>query len=162
MIHTHFLPGVGLFGSVTPRVLISICFYCRMAYGWSCPGHSLLPNWDSAYNPWWWDRLPLENRWWSSSHTWRSRWFWTWRPDGRRFCLRHFWWLLLWSFHSPRLFLVCMCEASQLSIAGRGVLGSILEATRKPHALHADVMAFAVKKEAPSQKSVSAPDLAWC
>ena len=53
-----------------------------------------------------------------------------------------------------------MCEASQLSIAGRGLLGSILEATRKPHALRADVMAFAVKKEAPSQKSVSAPDLA--
>ena len=55
-----------------------------------------------------------------------------------------------------------VCEDSQLSIAGRGLLGSILEATRKPHALHADVMAFAVKKEAPSQKSVSAPDLACC
>ena len=52
-----------------------------------------------------------------------------------------------------------VCEDSQL-IEGRGVLGSILEATRKPHALHADVMAFAVKKEAPSQKSVSMPDLA--
>ena len=55
-----------------------------------------------------------------------------------------------------------VCEDSQLSIAGRGLLGSILEATRKPHALHADVMAFAVKKEAPSQKSVSVPDLACC
>lgn len=42
-----------------------------------------------------------------------------------------------------------MCEASQLSIAGRGVLGSILEATRKPHALRADVVAFAVKKKHP-------------
>lgn len=50
-----------------------------------------------------------------------------------------------------------VCEDSQLSIAGRGVLGNIRKATRKPHALHADVMAFAVKKEAPSQKSVSAP-----
>ena len=49
-----------------------------------------------------------------------------------------------------------VCEDSQLSIAGRGVLGNI----REPHALHADVMAFAVKKEAPSQKSVSMPDLA--
>ena len=28
---------------------------------------------------------------------------------------------------------------------------------KKPHALHEDVMAFAVKKEAPSQKSVSMP-----
>ena len=46
-----------------------------------------------------------------------------------------------------------VCEDSQLSIEGRGVLGSI----REPHALHADVMAFAVKKEAPSQKSVSMP-----
>ena len=53
-----------------------------------------------------------------------------------------------------------MCEASQLSIAGRRALGNIRNATRKPHALHADVMAFAVKKEAPSQKSVSVPDLA--
>lgn len=53
-----------------------------------------------------------------------------------------------------------VCEDSRLSIAGRGLLGSILEATRKPHALRADIMAFAVKKGAPSQKSVSAPDLA--
>ena len=55
-----------------------------------------------------------------------------------------------------------VCEDSQLSIAGRGVLRGSREATKKPHALHADVMAFAVKKEAPSQKSVSAPDLACC
>lgn len=53
-----------------------------------------------------------------------------------------------------------VCEDSQLSIAGRGVLRGSREATKKPHALHADVMAFAVKKEAPSQKSVSMPVLA--
>ena len=53
-----------------------------------------------------------------------------------------------------------VCEDSQPDTAGRGVLGIVLEATRKPHVLRADVMAFAVKKEAPSQKSVSAPDLA--
>ena len=52
-----------------------------------------------------------------------------------------------------------VCEASLLNIADWGALSS-RKATRKPHALHADVMAFAVKKEAPSQKSVSAPDWA--
>ena len=53
-----------------------------------------------------------------------------------------------------------VCEDSQLSIEGRGVLRGIREATKKPHALRADVMEFAVKKEAPSQKSVSMPVLA--
>lgn len=41
-----------------------------------------------------------------------------------------------------------VCEASLLNIADWGALSS-RKATRKPHALHADVMAFAVKKKHP-------------